>query len=84
MYDNLGKRANDLTKVFEQKYKANSYKHNGFKETQNREKEFQKKMLGIKNIQDNTRKVDGRVKSSGEMQLERLNQNLANLNNNRW
>ena len=57
MYDNLGKRANDLTKVFEQKYKANSYKHNGFKETQNREK---------------------------ELQLERLNQNLANLNNNRW
>ena len=79
-------RNQDLTKVFDAKWKAN---HNDdVKRAKAKERAFINKLFNVKEDEEDddfdfVNADDYRVKSSREIQLERLERNMQALNNNR-
>ena len=73
-------RNRDLTKVFDDRWKAN-HNYDNVKKAQDRDRDFQNRMFGVSssNTSNNTR-----VKSSMEIQLERLNKNMSGLRKNNF
>lgn len=70
-------RNRDLIEVFNDRWKANH--NNDVKEAREREKKFINKMFNVKEENDNV--VRPKVKSTREIQLERLEKNMNNLRN---
>lgn len=75
-------RNKDLTKVFDAKWKAN---HNDdVKRAKAKERAFINKLFDVEEDDFNSNNVEmPRVKSSREIQLERLERNMQALRNNR-
>lgn len=74
---NWNNRNRDLTEVFDARWKAN---HNDdIKNLRDKERKFINKLFNVKEEKDDF--VRPKVKSSREIQLERLEKNMNNLKN---
>ena len=76
---NFQNRNKDLTEVFNQRYNAN-HNYNNIKQNIDNNRNFMNKMYGVKDNSVNNRQP---VLSTREATIQRLNEKMSALNNNK-